>query len=141
MDYDSLPFKQFMAETREKASLQLKSMNVGQEFKDVLASLLKIVDSTEALIKSGQGQSADVRVLKAKFDKTKTDLFQTNKKLESFKKEIFSSISEEILSMSKDLKVIQKNPDLTSDSLQSLVSLQNSLKNIVNQVADLTKTP
>jgi len=128
-----------MAETKDKAQLQLQSMNVGQEFKDVLANLIKIMDATEELMRSGQGQSADVRVLKSKFDQTKSELFQTNKKLEQIKKDVFTLISEEVLNMSKELKVLQKSINPSAETPKQFSSLQNSLKNLVNKAAELSK--
>ena len=139
MDFDSTSFKKFVADAKEKAINQLSSMNVGQDFKDVLSNLLKIVDSTEELIRSGQGQSADVRVLKAKHEQTRTELFQTQKKLEAIKKEFLNSISDEVIQLSKEVKSIQKLSLENQEVLKSCKSIQNSIRNIINKVGEVTK--
>jgi len=141
MDFEGAAFKKFLADAKEKAQHQLQSMNVGQEFKDVLANLLKIAESVEDLMRSGQGQSADVRVLKAKFEQTKTDLFLANKKVETLQKEFMSSLSDEVIKISKEIKFIQKTCSENLEVVAATKNIQNSIKTLINRVAELSKSP
>lgn len=139
MDFESVAFKKFVADAKDKAMNQLQAVNVGQEFKDVLANLLKVAESVEELMRSGQGQSADVRVLKAKHDQTKTELFQANKKLESIRKDFMNAISDEVIKLSKEVKQIQKMCADNNEVLTCTKNIQQSIKNIINNAAEVSK--
>ena len=139
MDFEGHGFRVFIAETREKATQQLDSVNVGQEFKDVLSDLIKVADGTEELLRSGAGQSADVRILKSKFDQTKQDLFQTKKTLDKVRKEMFDVLSDEVVKISTQLKSLNKSIEQTDTTSKCVQSIQTSMKTMVNKIAELNK--
>ena len=139
MDYQGQAFRVFIADTREKASQQLGSVNVGQEFKDVLQDLIKIADGTEELLRSGAGQSADVRILKSKFDQNKQELFQTKRTLDKVCKEMFTVLSDEIVKISAQLKSLYDGIERTDKTNKSIQNIQSSMKVMINKVAELNK--
>ncbi|MCB0390923.1 MAG: hypothetical protein KDD58_06525 [Bdellovibrionales bacterium] len=139
MDFNDIGFRSFIAETKAKAELQLNSVNVGQEFKEVISDLLKIAEGTENLLRSGVGQSADVRVLKNKFEQTKTELFQVKKLLDKTRKNMFAALSDEVVTVTTQLKNINKIVQDNETVLKCSQAIQNSMKNLVNKIAEINK--
>ncbi len=137
-------FRKFVADSKEKAALHMGSTNVGQELKNVLSNLLKIVEATENLMRSGEGQSADVRVLKAKFDQTKAELFKTKKELEGIKKELegikkefMNALTDEVIIVSKEVKSIVKHASDNQNIQTSSKIILSSIKNMINSVLNV----
>ena len=132
-------FRKYMTEAREKAALQLESANVGAEFKEVIRMMLQITNATEELLNSGRGQSADARMLKVKLEQAKKDYFALKQSHDKLKKSVFSAFSEEIVAITTEVKNIARSAGEASESGQAAKRIQNTVKVLINKLAELTK--
>lgn len=140
MSYDLPVLKQYLNETREAASAVLGMEHIGHDANKVIKDLLAIADSFDSLMQQSQGQSADSRIIKKKYDHARADIRALEAKLEAIKASIFIVV-ESIKTVTVEASAITKRheADLTHADAASAATIKQATQRMAEIVIQISK--
>jgi hypothetical protein len=134
--------KNFLITAKKKAADVLGQPHVGDDVKEIIKDLLQVANSFQEVAVNSSSQSADVRVLKKRFDQAKAENRASEAKLESAKQLMMAVAKDaevvvvETLSIAKRHQAPETDPDLISSS-----KIKAAARKIIEAIVKINAMP
>jgi hypothetical protein len=139
---DDQMIRAFLATTKKNAAEVLGQPHVGDDVKSVIKDLLQICQNFQDLTGSATSQSADVRVLKKKFDQSKSDLRAIDAKLTAAKQLMLSVASEVEIVIKETISILKRHQTPATDpDFISGNKIRAASKKVIEAILKVTAMP
>jgi hypothetical protein len=139
---DDQMIRNFLINAKKNAAEVLAQPHIGDDVKSVIKDLLQICQNFQDVVGSNTSQSADVRVLKKKFDQAKSDVRAIDAKLTEAKQLMLSVASEAEVVIKETISILKRHqtPDTDPDFISGN-KIRTASKKVIEAILKVTAMP
>ena len=139
---DEQMIRNFLITAKKNAAEVLGQPHVGDDVKSVIKDLLQITQNFQDLNQGATSQSADVRVLKKRFDQAKAEIRASEARLVSAKQLMLAAASDAEVIVVETLNIVKRHqtPDTDPDFISGN-KIKTAARKIIEAIVKINAMP